>query len=702
MKVRSPILLWCLFFATPLCAHPPEFENEGTNAILGTGSTNRTIFGDNYGGYGYLANSEAEAHEQLQFSCDDKSQKQYVSTYCHGQAMNFSADPTADAHNLVNDTMRSVVLYRLRTHASEYLALNMRSAAGSLGKPVTLARPECISEDSPSWKAAMVEHPRAATKLGAKLEAVSGTLQGENMAKALLYGERLEYGSQANNCESGVAGGRAPGCTAIQHASYRLRTSFPALYSFAVQGTVNNPMALARKTDHYEDFRNSLMSLMGAHNAETLSIDEAKARGAHFLEAGVSAGPYRDLENRLQQALAAAENEPPTSILGKAMQNYKKAVRDLQSDHFTRMKQELANLCKNKFSFFGVIAHERINIYNMAIQHPNVIRQTMLDMAPSERALTAAVLCDVGAIPPLQRDPQCDGVSGGPLPDNDISVGRRKINDWPSGSQNYFTMTKAKSPPSAPINIKLNINFALGPSLAGLSSAVLEQKLQAWQDDINAWANCSVGAVPTARLNTSNTGNDKVEKSCPLSPGMRGIDPKIAFQITMRPTTQEPPPPPSVQLHQCYRLDVPGTTNDRSNCDKIKELHINKCITEHPDLLAQCLQSGANEGQCRLNVKEFCHGEIEQQFTQNPESFNRADSSNYSLNDSFSTMRHEVFHQMGLADEYYSDERPYSLLGEHDSIMRNSHSLDARLYPRHASQILDVLRCPAVSGASPE
>ncbi|HAZ11417.1 MAG: hypothetical protein A2X86_10565 [Bdellovibrionales bacterium GWA2_49_15] len=702
------ILITLLAVAAPVAlAHPPEFESDGTNTILGSGSVNRTVFGENYGGYGYLASSESEAHQQLQLACDSKSQKQYLSAYCRGQTI----DPDRPVGQLISNTMRSVVLYRLRTHASEYLALNIKAAATSLGQTVELERPECVDENSPLWQRAIQQKYNSKTKMSAKAEAIDATLQGKNLALALMYGERLEAGSAQNSCES-LTGGRGAACNSIQHTSYRLHNSFPALFNYAVQGTENSPTPIVHKAPKYNDFRGALCFLMGAHNAGTLSEEQIRTRGEGFLEDGTALGPYRGLEDRFNQALEAASREPASSMMGKAYREYRSALRRLKQDHLGRMKEELARLCKNKLSLFGLGNHDRVNIYSMALNYPNVVRQTILDMTPSERGLTSAVLCDSGALPVLQREPQCNGVTGGPLPDNEIDVARRKINDWPNGSQNYFRLSRPKDPPGAPITVKLNVNFALGPSLTGLPDSdsngipdALECKLRLWQEDMNSWANCSVGAVASANLNTSNQNScpssatpPTQSKTCPMHSEMRAINPKIKFEINLRPTSENPPPSPSVQIHRCYRLEIPGTPSDRGNCDKVKEWHVSKCITEHPDMLVQCVTAGKSEEQCRTNVTEYCRKEIDGKFAANPASLNRADSSNYSLDEPFSVVRHEVFHQMGLPDEYYSDERPYSLLGEHNSIMRSSRSLDARLYPRHVSQILDVLRCPEVSG----
>ncbi|MBI2519613.1 MAG: hypothetical protein HYV97_04325 [Bdellovibrio sp.] len=711
------IMLLIYFISmTDLVAHPPELESEGTSTILGNGSINRNIFGENYGGYGYLASSESEAHQQIQMACDTQTQREYLAAYCRGQVL----DSDRPVSELINNTMRSVVLYRLRTHASEYLALNIKAAASALGQTVELERPECVSETSPLWQRAVKKSYNAKSKMSAKAEAIAASLRGDNMARALMYEERLQNGSAQNSCES-MTGARAPACTSIQHTSYRLQTSFPALFNFAVQGTNNNPAALSHKTSRYNEFRNSLCYLMGTHNAGNLSEEQARARGLAYLEEGTKLGPYRSLEERFGHALAEATNAPPNTLLGKAFREYRRAERRLKEDHMGRMTQELANLCKNRLSVFRMDNHDRVNIYSMALQYPNVVRQTILDMSPSERGLTKAVLCEAGAMPMLQREPQCNGVSGGPLPENDIDVARWKINDWPNGSQNFFRLSRPKTPADAPITVKLNINFTLGPSLAGLPDSdnngvpdQLECQLQLWRVDINDWANCSVGAVPSASINTSNQSHcptgpgsgptrtmpvpPTVQKRCPLNSNMAIIKPKVNFQINMVPTNENPAPRPNVQLHRCYRLDIPGSPEDRGDCEKVKGVHINKCITEHPGMLASCISSGQNEEQCRTNITQFCRSEVEEKFAANPTAMNRADSSNYTLDESYSVVRHEVFHQLGLADEYYSDERPYSLLGEHNSIMRASRSLDSRLYPRHISQILDVLHCPEVSG----
>ena len=115
--------------------------------------------------------------------------------------------------------------------------------------------------------------------------------------------------------------------------------------------------------------------------------------------------------------------------------------------------------------------------------------------------------------------------------------------------------------------------------------------------------------------------------------------------------------------------------------------------------MTDCLaEAGMNNKKCRKKIKKKCTKEVDTNIADGGGWTNRADSGNYVLSEGFGTVRHEVLHLMGLPDEYRSEEKPFSQLGEHNSIMNNSNDLESRIYPRHLDTILDVANCSAVGG----
>ncbi|MEK6623961.1 MAG: hypothetical protein AABY86_03275, partial [Bdellovibrionota bacterium] len=412
------------------------------------------------------------------------------------------------------------------------------------------------------------------------------------------------------------------------------------------------------------------------------------------------------------------------SLLQQALAEYNTALGNLQNNHEAKMTSELAGICNNASGGTGALqTNATQTIFNLATMRPNIVRQALLDMNEPMRSLAKGVLCDAGVMPNIRREPQCEGVTGGPLPGpNPISINRRKVNDYPYGSQNTFNIDRPATPANAPYTVNLAVNMVVGAGLAGMTDRnrnhipdEMECKVKAWQSDANNYLNCSTGAVPQIEApiteevrcdatGTSGAARAKIDpqlipfttpQACPLNPGMQRT-PNIRFNITLNPVTTSPGEP-AVTIHKCYNADIPGVGGGR--CNKVREWNINKCIARSDTEMTDCLaEAGMNNKKCRKKIKKKCTKEVDTNIADGGGWTNRADSGNYVLSEGFGTVRHEVLHLMGLPDEYRSEEKPFSQLGEHNSIMNNSNDLESRIYPRHLDTILDVANCSAVGG----
>ena len=133
----------------------------------------------------------------------------------------------------------------------------------------------------------------------------------------------------------------------------------------------------------------------------------------------------------------------------------------------------------------------------------------------------------------------------------------------------------------------------------------------------------------------------------------------------MVPTTDPNAAKPLVTIHECFNVDVTAShgTGVDSNCNDVRALFLARCAAQaSPPTPAQCVTN--------YNTR----------LATEPHRLDRANSSNYTLRTPPGTIRHEVVHLMGLADEYDASAKPFSRLGEPNSLMNNSNT-NSRLFP---------------------
>ncbi len=739
VKLSLIAVLLTIFHLSLSFAHGPtadDEKSEGVGLIFGDASPNNGVYGENHGGYGFLNTSEAEAGAAFQFSCSAQAQREYFGAAC-SRVFDATVSPTA----IVTDSMRAMALGKLREQALEYYYLQIRAAKTAQGQAAPApTRPTCIPANSPVWARVSANTFTPGTQFDAKREAVEESLHGPNLAKALLYTERLEKGIQDNHCRDTSPGELDDKCTSLQYTKYRMQNSYPALWKYSLQGQGNGARRLdvASETDAASGLKDTMAALIGARGAAPgTTLAAAKTRGEGFIalaaKDGSSSHPgaaniteYKDIEDRFDQALAAAQTAPAGSLLANALNDYNAALGVVQDDHATEMQREMNDICANPPAATDPLLatnNTTQSIFDLAVMRPNIVRQALVDMSEPMRSLAKGVLCDSGAMPNIRRQPQCKGVSGGPLPGaTPVNIDRWKTNDFPYGSQNTFNIARPATPANAPYEVNLSVSMEVGADLNGTDKNhngipdEMECKVKAWQQDVNGYLNCSTGTVPSIvaaqndDVSCSGSGSSGaasaaitpalgsgLPQNCPMNPGMTRT-PNVHYNIQLKPVVKNahhPNPKPVVKIHKCFRAELGET----ATCNQVKTFGINQCIAASASYKANCLtQPGMNEAKCNKKIKDQCTTNAETELASGGGWPNRADSANYVLKEGFGTVRHEVLHLMGNPDEYRAEQKPFSQLGEHNSIMNNSNSLNSRIYPRHVDNILDVLKCDSVGG----
>jgi len=216
--------------------------------------------------------------------------------------------------------------------------------------------------------------------------------------------------------------------------------------------------------------------------------------------------------------------------------------------------------------------------------------------------------------------------------------------------------------------------------------------------------------------------------SCPPEEAM--LDPRLRIRVRLLKSPPEPDLPPLIQLHSCYRGELP--LPQRSDCQAVRDYAVQQCrdtvelwqkqgrvqgtavfapemeeFLENISLAPRPAPSVEKDdspdylSMSRQQIQEHCERRL-------PPStdgrYDRVNSANLTLTTSPGTWIHEIGHRLGLPDEYYDPTYPFIPLGEGDSVMRSSRNPKARLYPRHLARMIEPLSCPFApmsQGAAP-
>ncbi len=674
-------------------------------------SVNQSNIVDGFGGYGYLpspghSESEAQAASVTEFTCDPDSQRERISTHCGG----IDIRPEIKTENLLRETMKLEALSRLQEQALEYLALRLASV--SKKNPLEITRPECISANSPTWakiQANLISpNPNAINyNFRGRLQALKESIDPKNVAHGMLWMKRLQVASVSLHCNDTTSSHYEEGsCSSIEYQMKRLANQYPVLWSAygiestrieVVESNLDILVGMSTMSDKDEVFPNIATS-PDSRKAVNRMLNKAWAEGRDIVHDAVTSDEhddYLEVERRFDQAFSDGAGASTDTPMGQAYKRFVNGVQFAANGLEATTRAQMNNLCSysnannpRTHALPGLSNSQKIshNIRDFAANYPSVIRQALVDMPQTERALAQAVLCESGAMPKLRLPKNCSGVSGGPLPGSAaILVDQISGPDWPYGMPQRMKISQPT--PTQPVEVSLKVNLVLGPELQdncpdqnhdGVLDC-LERLVNVWGSDANGFLNCSTGQVPSATLWQNMQTSRVVPCPDPVDPGLQrspGVKFKISFQTH---TSDDDVPEPKVTIHRCFNSSIPGGPSNQGSCKKVDQFNLSRCLTTWTIGVPRTVEN--------------CQREIAQRRLHNPEQLNRADSGNYSLTDSPQIIRHEILHALGLPEEYQDQKRPYGHIGEHDSIMRDGRGPYGRIYPRHLNQILAPVKC---------
>ena len=144
---------------------------------------------------------------------------------------------------------------------------------------------------------------------------------------------------------------------------------------------------------------------------------------------------------------------------------------------------------------------------------------------------------------------------------------------------------------------------------------------------------------------------------------------------------------------ECYSQVPPTECEQLNECEK--EICLSKICGAFPKV--DCVNQEVIQLSCSKqyrNSKEFISNPTPRGLNPIPPidspKWNRANSSNLTLDSSSRTIFHEVSHKLFLDDEYFDiNNYPHPNYGEDDSIMRSG----INLKPRHFDKMLEPLKC---------
>jgi len=390
-----------------------------------------------------------------------------------------------------------------------------------------------------------------------------------------------------------------------------------------------------------------------------------------------------------------------------------KALKSILEKAKDRHQRDLERICK-KTSIDHYIQHK-----------PNIIRQTLMDAAPKEKAQLRWALCRTPLIDFLSRSTSCENIEEIPNSNSDSKLLQVKQvrSSYPYRTRMNYQILAPKEPTdSNPIEISTQITIKTS---GNLPQEELESRVLQMQTQIDAFYSCSTGRIPAIQGVTGLT--DRAQ--CPPHPDMKS--PPVRFKISLVKSPPAPESPPIVKLHQCYNSELPE--EDRGDCEKARLHRVQRCeqqirlaqrlgttrvnsryappmaaflenIAITPDL--KTTPSSSKETRDGIDILSLPEAEILPHCErQNPPSqdgrYDRENSSNYTLNTPASTIMHEITHALGSGDEYQDPTYPFLPQGEHDSLMNNPRHPAASLKPRHIKNALSPLRCIKLGKVSP-
>ena len=595
------------------------------------------VFGDSHGGYGYLAGSEALADSQFHFGCAKSEMEGYL-------AMAPVKEPKA---------IEELATQRLREELFEFLTLRY-AALDAAYRPVKILSPagNCVHPKSsgfiardklPSALPTDEEIFKAAPELKGLLIKYRGAamqLEPLSWTFALVLDDHFAH-QEKDYCTDSPD---EAACFDIRAIRARLLTDFEALFHL--------PDA------RYQEFLKKIITYVGASllmDEQSGATEPQKAfeRGRAFYNASFDQTP--EAVARVQQGVArAAQNskDPKVTALLKSvsddlMSSFSKVIRANR----IRLEFEADHLCERDLNY-------------LVKTYPNVVRQSILDLPGDERAAVQYQLCSLPSFQASRPKYSCQGISS---TGSGVQVDRRSPS-YPYSSSNHYGISALST---GVTEVALTVNFTFDKDFGSNEQAKV---LANWQASANSWYNCQVGSLGSSTLPALD-GQKPVTLQCPAEPGLV-YSPITHFKIALKAVPAGTHVTPLVKVHRCYRSELSDSEADATNCTKVRAFAVQSCQN-------RCASSDS-----------ACRQDCEDGIPPAGDPFNnRQNSGNFVVAQEISVLYHEFGHLMGLDDEYTDLSLPLNLIGETASVMRNSHSVWSRIYPRQVSQMLEPLRC---------
>lgn len=668
-----------------------------------------TDLGEAHGGYGYVATSEAEALQSLLFSCSPNDRRRYLSAYDPRCLTSNTGNAANDPDRFITETMRALILDRVREHYFEYLTLQAASCTSNRSQ-AAFPVPSCLQGNTeleelfqslpPSQPSNQVidSTPMPIRRTLSKFRAVGGQLTSGNVIRALIFSQHMET-LQHTFCNDPDPVYQSE-CLDLRNQADRIRASFPVLFQGrGAESRRNNIL-------------HSVEQLLGSRYPRANTPQARQDQGHRLFVAAMQSNDQmaeanleRELAERAGEARAQSRNTSRSinEALSQSLRTLNDSVRDARNDYLSTLTQQVSGFCG-------------LSLDDFMRMHPNIVRQTLTDLPPSERNLAQAILCSLGV--PADSNPRqnCIGVSGARNSREQNARVQRMSFSFPYMSGIDYRISQ--NPPRPP-EIELTINVDTPLEGAQAQSAITNLESQ-----VNTFYNCQTGATRSQHLAPLPE-----IASCPSDPAM--AQNPVHFNIRFhRLSANEPRNEPLVHLYNCYNVELPE--DRRTNCNAIRNYHLSQCVADvalrrrvgnanvrartgldldellenishAPSQPVADTQAAANSSAevsitnlRRMNsrqIQSYCNRTIA---LRTPESLNRQDSSDYTIGQSPEVALHEVGHLLGLDDEYSDPSYPFLPLGEHNSLMGSASLSTARIYPRHLRQMLAPLSCPGV------
>ena len=340
-----------------------------------------------------------------------------------------------------------------------------------------------------------------------------------------------------------------------------------------------------------------------------------------------------------------------------------------------------------------------LDINSIVKKYPNVIRQAMADGSDEDRSLIFSLLCSYGLKDEFTSPKICGKVSGSLASPSGMTINKTSL-DYPFSSGNVkLNFTRNSENQRITLNKKIYLSGGNGLS-PDEKTKVLESMKSSFEND---WR-CETGQIKKVRIpkNSTSLNSPKYEtRKCPSDEAVEYDNPpEINLIIEWKTDGMDTSDGTTMNIHRCFNSDILNKSK-RSDCTEVRKHGVNNCVKrkEYEDFFidrdkpSECFDEQGNLKTQETDLNSCCEKVVDIKFKEDPDSLNRANASNLSINSSHGTWKHELLHQFGINDEYSNQSYPFSPQGHYYSIMNNSKKDKSRIQPHHIEEIVDNLNC---------